>query len=156
MSKESREITIISGAIWSSRPEFWKVAILNNFGKFSKNYVTELWQYHSGHTICNFNAKRSSTMAILKMAILWYTWGAFGTLSSIYDGVFLPKVSIFIADIWQGSNAFELVDVSYHKAVWLRLTRIFECCECFRKSVATLIVFFFFWERVREAAHHHV
>ena len=49
---------------------------------------------------------------------------------------FCKKIK-FIIDIWQSPNAFELAD-----KVWWCLTRIFECCECFRKFMAKLITFF--------------
>ena len=39
---------------------------------------------------------------------------------------FFCKNFQFIIDIWQGRNAFELVDVSYYKEVRLSLTRIFS------------------------------
>ena len=48
----------------------------------------------------------------------------------------------FMKYIWHGPNAFELVDVCYHKEIILSLTMIFECCECFRKFMAKLIAFF--------------
>ena len=41
-----QEITIISGEIWSSHPEFWKIDVLKNFGKLLKNCP---WQSNCNH-----------------------------------------------------------------------------------------------------------
>ena len=49
--------------------------------------------------------------------------------------VFLQNFQ-FVIDIWQGSDAFELAYVFYYKGVRLSLTRIFDCCQYFRKLMA--------------------
>ena len=109
LSKENKDITIISGEIQISCPEFWKVAILKNFGKYSKN---SMWQsYHSNLL--------DTQPAILIQKGFQQSWS--------WEWLFLiiPRVQMecfcknfqFITDIWEGPNASELVDMFYYKGV---------------------------------------
>ena len=88
--------------------------------------------FHSRHTTCNLKQKR--------LPQRWFWKWLFRRIPSMIES--FCKNFQFIIDIWQGSNAFELVDVSYYKEVRLRLTRIFKCYYCIRKFIGKLMAFF--------------
>ena len=140
-----RDKSIISGNIWSSRLEFWKVAILKDFGKLPKS---RLWKSSPNNVVDTppeiLKQKRPSRKVAPREVHLKLCQ------ASMMES--FGKHFQFILDIWQSSKRLwngwcVLLQMSSVKFDW-----IFECHGIEIYGIVDSI----FCKSGREAPHHHL
>ena len=121
---------------------------LRHTGKKHQNYVRYLTQHHAELTNLSFTKPQAfSDLEIFswktvtpwlvgqiwEAGISWFWENILsGTVTNSQTFLRIKSRKIWNRDL---SKSFEMFDVSYYKGVQLSLTWIFECFNCFRKSM---------------------